>query len=181
MTGPDKCIIVGGPCEGLNLLNHLLPLAHNLQSTDDIRVCAVGAHGVRTIWHLSAVRGPIHDQSCCATLRVVQHDWQCMVLIDLIVYGQTCVAQNNFAQHDWSCMGRISLLFRLHSYWRLRCLHSDMSVILGASRNLSVGWGGEGGVPCLPGGAVRRFADKLTFKMLTCILTDRSKVLGREE
>jgi hypothetical protein len=46
------------------------------------------------------VMGPIHDQSCCATLRVVQHDWPCMVLIDLIVTGQTCVAQNNFAQHD---------------------------------------------------------------------------------
>jgi hypothetical protein len=53
------------------------------------------------------VKGPIHDQSCCATLRVVQHDWSCMVLIDLIVNGQTCAAQNNFAQHDWSCMGRL--------------------------------------------------------------------------
>jgi hypothetical protein len=51
------------------------------------------------------LKRPIHDQSCCATVRVVQHDWSCMVLIDLIVNGQTCVAQNNFAQHDWSCMG----------------------------------------------------------------------------
>jgi hypothetical protein len=51
------------------------------------------------------LKGPIHDQSCCATLCVVQHDWSCMVLIDSIVNGQTCVAQNNFAQHDWSCMG----------------------------------------------------------------------------
>jgi hypothetical protein len=50
------------------------------------------------------MKGPIHNQSCCATLRIVQHDWPCMVLIDLIVNGQTCVAQNNFAQHDWSCI-----------------------------------------------------------------------------
>jgi hypothetical protein len=56
----------------------------------------------------SNLKGPIHDQSCCATLRVVQHDWPCMVLIDVIVNGQTCVAQNTFAQHDWSCMGRIT-------------------------------------------------------------------------
>jgi hypothetical protein len=53
-----------------------------------------------------ADKGPIHDQSCCATFRVVQHDWPCMLLIDLIVNGQTCVAQNNFTQHDWSWMGR---------------------------------------------------------------------------
>jgi hypothetical protein len=61
--------------------------------------------------HLNAlcVKGPIHDQSCCATMRVVQHDWPSMVLIDLIVNGQTCVEQNNFAQHNWSCMGRITL------------------------------------------------------------------------
>jgi hypothetical protein len=62
--------------------------------------------GYNTVW---SVKGPIHDQSCCATFRVVQHDWPCMVLIDLIVNGQTCVAQNNFAQHDWSCMGRIKV------------------------------------------------------------------------
>jgi hypothetical protein len=40
-----------------------------------------------------------------------QHDWPCMVLIDLIVNGQTCVAQNNFVQHDCSCMGRINVLW----------------------------------------------------------------------
>jgi hypothetical protein len=62
---------------------------------------------------ISAIKGPIHDQSCCATLRVVQHDWPCMVLIDLIVNEQTCVAQNNFAQHDWSCMGRITVCLRV--------------------------------------------------------------------
>jgi hypothetical protein len=66
----------------------------------------------------TSLKGPIHDQSCCATLRVVQHDWPCMVPINLIVNGQTCVAQNNFAQHDWSCMGRITRLFWLQgSYW----------------------------------------------------------------
>jgi hypothetical protein len=60
---------------------------------------------VAYLWYCHALKGPIHDQSCCATLRVVQHDWSCMVLIDFIVNGQNCVAQNNFAQHDWSCMG----------------------------------------------------------------------------
>jgi hypothetical protein len=59
--------------------------------------------------YILTLKGPIHDQSCCATLRVVQHDWPCMVLIDLIVNGQTCIVQNNFAQHDWSCMGRIRI------------------------------------------------------------------------
>jgi hypothetical protein len=60
---------------------------------------------------LQCLKGPIHDQSCCATLRVVQHDWSCMVLIDLIVNGQTWVAQNNFAQHDWSCMGPFKIAY----------------------------------------------------------------------
>jgi hypothetical protein len=52
-----------------------------------------------TLWIL---RGPYTIN------HVAQHDWQCMVLIDLIVNGQTYVAQNNFAQHDWSCMGRVT-------------------------------------------------------------------------
>jgi hypothetical protein len=66
--------------------------------------------------HGDRIKGPIHDQSCCPTLRVVQHDCPYMVLIDLIVNGQTCVAQNNFAQHDSSCMGRIRLL----SFFKIR-------------------------------------------------------------
>jgi hypothetical protein len=62
----------------------------------------------RTTLNSCSVKGSIHDQSYCATLRVVQHDWSCMVLMDLMMNGQTCVAQNNFAQHDWSCMGSLT-------------------------------------------------------------------------
>jgi hypothetical protein len=60
---------------------------------------------------ICVLKGSIHDQSCCATLRVVQHDWLCMVLIDLIVNGQTCVAQ-----HDWSYMGRITVCALLPAF-----------------------------------------------------------------
>jgi hypothetical protein len=38
MTGPDRCVTVGGPCEDLTLLNHLLLVVHNLWSTDDVYV-----------------------------------------------------------------------------------------------------------------------------------------------
>jgi hypothetical protein len=49
MTGPDRCIVVGGPCRwGLTLLNPLLPLAHNLLSASDICVSAAEAYGVGT-------------------------------------------------------------------------------------------------------------------------------------
>jgi hypothetical protein len=51
------------------------------------------------------LKGPIHDQSCCTTLRFVQHDWSCMVLIDLIVNGQTCVGKTilrNMIDRVWA-------------------------------------------------------------------------------
>jgi hypothetical protein len=79
-------------------------------------------HILQTLQKLSrfcsavGLKGPIDDQSCCATLRVVQHDWPCMVLIDLIVNGQTCVAQ-----HDWSCVGRIRLTCTQKA--TLYCMH----------------------------------------------------------
>jgi hypothetical protein len=56
------------------------------------------------------LKGPIHDQSCCATLRVVQHDWSCMVLIVWSWMGKLVLRKTilrNMIDRVWAPLKRL--------------------------------------------------------------------------
>jgi hypothetical protein len=72
----------------------------------------------------SILKGPIHDQSCCAKLFCATQVCPFMIKSVSTIHDQSCCTTRSVAQHDWSCMGYFTSrhvckwLFQFKMRWR---------------------------------------------------------------
>jgi hypothetical protein len=66
---------------------------------------------------LRCIKGPIHDQSCCAKLFCATQVCPFTIKSISTIHDQSCCTTHNVAQHDWSCM---SLFKEVPSSWMIR-------------------------------------------------------------
>jgi hypothetical protein len=54
------------------------------------------------------LKGPIHDQSCCAKLFCATQVCPYTIKSISTIHDQSCCTTRTVAQHDWSCMGYLT-------------------------------------------------------------------------
>jgi hypothetical protein len=65
-----------------------------------------------------SVKGPIHDQSCCAKLFWATQVCPFTIKSISTIHDQSCCPTRNVAQHDWSCMGPFRVGTQSMCGWR---------------------------------------------------------------
>jgi hypothetical protein len=65
------------------------------------------------------LKGPIHDQSCCAKLFCATQVCPFTIKSISIIHDQSCCTTRNVAQHDWSCMGPLTCAHSKHQRWNI--------------------------------------------------------------